>query len=56
MLNAIEIMKHSKHVITNYDSNVSRFMKIHFVCSVHCINHTNEIDFTIPVKNPAYSF
>ena len=56
MLNAIEIMRNSDNVILSYDSNVSRFMKINFDCNVFSINHSNNLDYDIPVKNPAYSF
>lgn len=56
MLNAIEIMRHSDNVILSYDTNVSRFMKINFDCNVFSINHSNHLDYAIPVKNPAYSF
>jgi hypothetical protein len=57
MLNAIEIIKKSNNIVLNYDNNISRFMKINFKCNVYCINHKdNNINFNIPVKNPAYSF
>ena len=56
MLSAIEIMRNSHNVILSYDSNVSRFMKINFDCNVYSINHSNNLNYNIPVKNPAYSF
>ena len=56
MLNAIEIMRNSDNVILSYDSNVSRFIKINFDCNVFSINHSNDLDYDVPVKNPAYSF
>jgi hypothetical protein len=55
-LNAIEIMKKSENVVLSYDSNVSRFMKLYFDCNVYSINHTNNLNYNIPCKNPAYSF
>jgi hypothetical protein len=56
MLNAIEIMRHSNNVILSYDSNVSRFIKLNFDCNVYSINHSNNLDYNSPTKNPAYSF
>uniref|UniRef100_A0A6C0HGW2 Uncharacterized protein n=1 Tax=viral metagenome TaxID=1070528 RepID=A0A6C0HGW2_9ZZZZ len=56
MLNAIEIMRHSVNVILSYDSNVSRFIKLNFDCNVYSINHSNNLDYNSPTKNPAYSF
>jgi hypothetical protein len=55
-LNAIEIMRKSDNVILSYDSNVSRFMKINFDCNVYSINHSNNLNFDVPTKNPAYGF
>jgi hypothetical protein len=56
MLNAIEIMRKSKNVITSFDSNVSRFMKINFDCNVYSINGNNNLDLNKYIKNPAYGF
>lgn len=55
-LNAIEIMRKSKHVICSFDTNVSRFMKINFTCKVISVNGNNNIPFHHFVKNPAYGF
>jgi len=54
MLNAIEIMRKSINVILSYDSNVSRFMKIHFDCKVYSINNLDDYDFDLDTINPAY--
>lgn len=56
MLNAIEIMRRSKNVVTSFDSNVSRFMKINFDCNVFSINGNNNLDLNKYIKNPAYGF
>lgn len=56
MLNAIEIMKKSQNVIVSYDSNVSRFLQLYFDCNVYSVAHPNELNYNVPVKNPAYSF
>lgn len=56
MLSAIEIMRKSNNVVLSYDSNVSRFLKLNFDCNVYSINHPNNLNYDIPVKNPAYSF
>lgn len=42
MLSAIEIMKNSKNVILDYQSNVSRFIKLYFDCNVYSIFYDNE--------------
>ena len=43
MLCAIEIMKNSKNVILDYQSNVSRFIKLYFDCNVHTIIYNNDL-------------
>lgn len=55
MLNAIEIMRNSKNVISSFDTNVSRFMKVHFDCNVYSVNG-NYIFNNNYIKNPAYGF
>lgn len=55
MLNAIEIMRKSINVITSYDTNVSRFMKINFDCNVYSVNGNN-ISLDKEIQNPAYGF
>jgi len=56
MLSAIEIMRNSDNVVLSFDSNVSRFIKINFDCNVYSINHANNLNYNIQVKNPAYGF
>jgi len=58
MLNAIEIMRRSKNVVTSFDSNVSRFMKVNYNCNVYSVNGVNGVNGNdnIYIKNPAYGF
>lgn len=56
MLNAFEIMSNSLNVITSYDTNVSRFMKINFHCNVYSINGNYNLFPEKEINNPAYGF
>jgi hypothetical protein len=56
MLNAIEIMRKSENIIVSYDTNVSRFMKLNFDCNVYDIEHTKDLQYEYPTRNPAYGF
>lgn len=57
MLCAIEIMRSSGVVVLDYQSNVSRFMKIYFDCQVVSVNkEDSNINTTKGVENPSYGF
>lgn len=60
MLCAIELMRRSQCLITDYQSNVSRFMKLYFTCPVYSIMGEEDVwldmDADIPVRNPSYGF
>lgn len=51
MLCAIEIMKKSKNVILDYQSNVSRFIKLYFDCNVHTIFYNNQLELNKEFDN-----
>jgi hypothetical protein len=55
-LNAIEIMRKSENIVTSYESNVSRFLKINLDCNVHFINFTNDFNYDSLIRCPAYGF
>ena len=55
MLCALEIMRGSGVVVTDFQSNVSRFMKLYYDCPVHSILGEDP-DMTVPTANPAYGF
>jgi hypothetical protein len=56
MLNAIEIMNKSKNVITTFDSNVSRFMKINFDCNVYNIGSSIQPIMNKPIMCLSHGF
>ena len=56
MLNAIELMRRSKNVVTSFDTNVSRFMKVNYDCNVYTVNGNYNMEADKNIKNPAYGF
>jgi hypothetical protein len=55
MLCAIEILKYSQNIVTDYQSNVSRFLKLYCDCNVYNILN-EEPDYDSMYKNIAIDF
>lgn len=49
-------MSRSKNIVTSFDSNVSRFMKVNYNCNVYSVNGNYNMELTKYKKNPAYGF
>ena len=56
MLAALEIMKKSKITITDYQSNVSRFMKLYFPTPVRSVLNVEPVNYDAPAVNPSFAF
>lgn len=54
MLSAVEIMRNSENVILDYQSNVSRFMKLYFDCPIHNVMEKMDMIENTLICNPAY--